>query len=136
MRERHRQHDDAHVPLGGRGQRANARRRGVARVRAELVPATPALLHDFTGLPDVAGGRVLTGPIVSTIEEAVAALETHAACTMAGDQGSITLWRDDQERLRGAFTAWNAIKDLQVLESEAALRAWLTEWMKRLTGEV
>lgn len=83
-------------------------------------------LGTFSGMDGVKKSQ--KGPMVGSVSAAVNAIDSYRICSAAGDDGSITVWRDDNGVLRAAFCRFMAVRDKQEFRSKAALRRWLRDW--------
>lgn len=82
----------------------------------------------FVDLPGVAGGK-LEGPMASSVHGFMNALRENRVCSGAGDNGSVTVWLDDEAVWHCSFTRFRMEIDTVTANTKAQVRAWLREWL-------
>ena len=58
-------------------------------------------------------------------------LKSYRAVISAGDNGSCTVWKDDEGKYRCEFTRYMVTKDAQTFTSLRGVRGWLRDWMPK-----
>lgn len=85
----------------------------------------------FTGLPGVRK-KMIEGVYSRTPGGFIAALEKHRVVSAAGDDGAVTVYRDDKGRLRGMFCRYMSILASETFPTKAACRRWLAEFLPKM----
>jgi len=60
------------------------------------------------------------------------ALRKHRAVLLAGDNGSITIYRDDVGNYRCEFDRYMVEKSHEIYKTKTAIKSWLSLWMPQL----
>ena len=91
-------------------------------------------MSEFVGLPGVRGGRLRPRGkhTASTVSGFMDVLRTGRICSGAGDNGAITVWRDDKGAYRCEFSRFCiSISSAEVI-SKAAVKRWLKDWLPQM----
>lgn len=99
-------------------------KRKPTKARTKVVKA---ITNKYSGLPGVRA-RVLRGPYVRSPSAAIRAISDFRVCSMAGDDGAITVWRNDVNVLCAEFSRYLRCVDRVECASKTALRLWLKKW--------
>lgn len=88
----------------------------------------------YVGLDGVRGGKLNPRGkhMARTAAGLMAILKKGRICSAAGDNGSVTVWRDDKGQYRCEFSRWLSCVDSQVFTTKAAVLRWLVEWMPKM----
>jgi hypothetical protein len=91
-------------------------------------------MGEYTGLPGVRGGTIKPRGkhIARTVAGVMAILQKGRIASAAGDDGAVTVWRDDEGSWRCEFSRWRSPVDNQTFDTKAAVQRWLVEWMPKL----
>ena len=84
----------------------------------------------YIGLLGVAGGK-LEGPMARSVSGIMAELRTNRICSAAGNNGAVTVWKDDDGAWRCAFCRHRMTVGEATVGTKAQVREWLREWMPK-----
>lgn len=85
----------------------------------------------FTGLPGVRRKKI-EGVFASTPAGFARALRKHRVVSAAGDDGSVTVWRDDSGKLRGTFQRYYSTLADETFKTKIAMERWLGVWLPKM----
>ena len=85
-------------------------------------------LDTFHRLPGT-DGTARQGPTLNRAEDIMTAIGEHPVCATAGNNGSVTVWRDDDGHVRAMFQRYHQTLDNIVNPSDSELQDWLTTWL-------
>ncbi len=88
----------------------------------------------YVGLDGVRGGKINPRGkhFARSISGVMTILRKGRVCSSAGDNGAVTVWRDDAGFYRCDFSRWGRTINCQTVASKAAVRRWLADWMPKM----
>jgi hypothetical protein len=88
-------------------------------------------MRQLLGVPGIEGGET-RAVIATSVTDATAFLRHRMNVCSAGDDGSLTVWLDDDCMWRCEFHRFKATVDSKKFRHIAAAYVWLKEWWPRL----
>lgn len=86
--------------------------------------------YTYSGLPGTSGD-VMTAEAAS-VADAMRCVRAGVPVGTAGDSGAITVYRDDEGRLRCDFQRYMVTLSHEITGTQKRTREWLNEWWPRM----
>lgn len=88
-------------------------------------------MGEYTGLPGVKGGTLKPRGkhFARTVNGFMVILRKGRICSAAGDNGSCTVWRDDNGLWRCEFSRWRSSVNETTCTKKTEVRQWLKDWL-------
>lgn len=84
------------------------------------------------GLPGVAGGEIDDMSYFSSITDGLKKLTSFRAVTAAGDNGAVTVYKDDEGHYRCMFARHMTNHDETTTPTKSGVRDWLKSWHPKM----
>lgn len=89
---------------------------------------------NLKNVPGIRGGKIVAVGF-NSIDDAIELIETERAITLAGANGSITIWFGDCGSWHGEFHRYKVVEGRTVFSCVEEIRPWLNVWFPEL-GEI
>ena len=91
-------------------------------------------MGEYVGLEGVRGGKLKPrGPhMARTVAGFMRILKKGRVCSDAGDNGAVTVWRDDRGMYHCEFSRFLVSHNSALFSSKAKVAVWLKDWLPQM----